>query len=242
VTLAAAALAGLRSVALSSLNWQDLYTHYLGDRPQAAAILAQMRDAYAQAEVFLRCTPSMSMTLPRQRSIGPCAALGRQRRDDLHMRLRVPKGHRIGLIAFGGIDHRMALEDWPVIPGWTWLSSLPAPPRADLLPWRAAGLPFEDLIASVDILVGKPGYGTYTEVGLAGTPMLTVPRDDWPETAPFNAWLSNHTRFAEVEPADLLSPRLAGIIAEVLAQPAPPPAQATGAIEAADILEEFLDR
>ena len=242
VTLAAAAQVGIRSVALSSLNWCDLYAHYLGNSPGAAEVLAQMRHAHSQAEVFLRCTPAMPMSLPNVRDIGPCAKLGTRRRDDLHMGLGVSGDQNIGLIAFGGIDHAMNLEKWPVIPGWVWLSTLPVPKnRPDLRSWRESGLHFEDLIPSVDVLVGKPGYGTYTEAGLAGTPMITIPRSDWPETEPFNTWLSRHTRWAEVHTDDLLSSHLPEIIVDLLAQPKRPPAMPTGSTEAAQILEEDLD-
>ena len=66
--LAGAALAGIPSAALCSLNWADIYRHYFGDD----AIAAQIHGCYANADAFLRATPGMSMTnLPNLLSVAP---------------------------------------------------------------------------------------------------------------------------------------------------------------------------
>jgi small subunit ribosomal protein S21 len=53
-----------------------------------------------------------------------------------------------------------------------------------------------DLLASVDAVITKPGYGTFVEAACAGTPILYLERDDWPETPHFAAWLAQHARAA----------------------------------------------
>ncbi len=236
LTIAASAAAGIPVVALSSLNWCDLYAQYCGHRPEAEATVRCLRQAYGAAESFLRCTPAMAMTLPNLEEIGPLASRGCDRRAELRMALRAGEGVRLGLIAFGGFDYRLDLARWPVVPGWMWLSALsaPVPPdRADVVAWQRGGLDFHDLVASVDLVVTKPGYGLYSEAGVCGTAMLTVPRPDWPEAAPFNAWLARHTRCRELAPDALLSPDLAGVLAELFRRPQPQPAEPSGVGEAA---------
>ncbi len=237
VTIAAAAEAGVPVVALSSLNWADLYAHYVGDD----AILAQMRAAYGKAAVFLRCLPAMEMSLPNLRDIGVIARRGEDRRRQLRERLGLSERPRIGLIAFGGIDHRLPLADWPHLADWQWLTTLDAPPRPDIIRWENGGLAFSDLLASVDVVVTKPGYGTFSEAGLCGTPVLFVPRPDWPESPHLDLWLARHTRCRAIPPEALFSPDLGAILDALQAQPIPPTALAEGTSQAADVLETLLE-
>lgn len=202
VTLAAAGRAGIPAVALSSLNWADIYRHYLGGRPESEAVWSRMRASYHVAQAFLRVTPAMDMpSLDNVVDIGTVARKGRNRRDELG-----PLGRgRVGLVAFGGIDHDLSMADWPVVPGWTWISAQDCPPgRGDIKALRDVDLPFSDLAASVDVIVTKPGYGTFSEAGLSGTPVLYVARPDWPESPAMDRWLMAHTRALAVSLEDLL--------------------------------------
>ncbi|MEO0035600.1 MAG: hypothetical protein RLZZ501_1623 [Pseudomonadota bacterium] len=233
LTLAAAACAGIPAVALSSLNWADMVRVYLGDRPALAPVLDRLVAAYDSAGAFLRVTPAMAMpSLGRVRDIGPVILEGTARPEVLAAALGLVPGERVGLIAFGGIAADLDLVRWPVLPGWRWLTTLEVPPgRADLLDWRVGGLGFSDLLASVAVVVTKPGYGTFTEAGLAGVPVLYQPRPDWPECPALDDWLAAHTRALAV---DLTDPApLAGWLDLLQAQPARPPAVASGNDEAA---------
>lgn len=241
VTMAAAATAGIPVVGYSSLNWADLFAHYLGDRPDCVDILAEIRASYAKAAVFLRPTPAQPMTLPNIRDVGPVARLGEPRREEVRRRLGLGAGERIGLIAFGGIDHRLPLERWPRMTGWTWLSSLAdTPERADMVRWEAAGVPFAELLPSVDLLVTKPGYGTFSEAALAGLPVLYEPRPGWPEAPPLEQWLGRHTRCLSATPAQMVAGELPALLRTLFSLPIPPVAAPTGVTEAVDILEEVL--
>lgn len=241
VPLAAAAAAGIPAAALSSLNWADMYAHYLSGRPESRRIEDEIRACYGRASVFLRCTPSQTMSLPNLRGVGVLASGGHRRRAELGKILKVDLETRIGLIAFGGIDHSLALERWPVLPGWVWLSSMPdTPDRPDMLRWEKSGMPFMDLIPSVDVVVTKPGYGTFTEAGLAGTPVLYVPRPDWPESPHLDDWLACHTKCRAVQPEDLLTPGLEVLLQELFSQPEQPLAIPDGVAQAVDALEDLL--
>ena len=107
VILAAAARAGVPAVVLSSLQWADIYRHYLGDRPEAEAIWSEMRDSYNSAQVFLRVTPAMEMpSIANAVDIGTVAARGRNRRGELG------KG-RLGLVAVDRAGQRQHGDHHP---------------------------------------------------------------------------------------------------------------------------------
>lgn len=237
VTLAAAARAGIPAVALSSLEWADIYRHYLGDRPEAGAVWADMRDAYNSARAFLRVTPAMDMPcLANVVDIGTVARKGHNRRGEL---AAMAPG-RLGLVAFGGIDHDLPMEQWPRLAGWTWASAQNCPAgRDDIIAWRSLGLPFSDLAASVDVIVTKPGYGTFTEAGLSGVPVLYVARPDWPESPAMDRWLMGHTKALAVTVGDLLE-RLEPQLQKLFSSLPQPLAEATGNEEAAEFIDRLL--
>lgn len=243
-TLAAAARLGVPAIGLSSLTWLGVYETYCGNRPEAAEIIAQMHAAYASAQAILRLIPAMPMTeLPNVRDIGPVARLGRERRADLRRHLGVGEGTRVGLVAFGGVEAGIDFDAWPRHDGWLWISGQnQAGARPDVVLSRTLPFSFNDLMRSVDLLVGKPGYGTVAEAGCIGLPVVFARRDGWPEEPHLSNWLKRHARMVMLPAAQVLAGDIATAIAEVLAQPARPPAVASGIDEAAGLIAEALVR
>jgi hypothetical protein len=112
--LAGAARAGIPSVALCSLNWAELFAHFFAAADWAPPIHQQMLAAYNSAEFFLRLTPGMAMAdLQRRRCIGPVAALGGSPAGAAPAARLSHADERLVLIAFGGIDTRLPIADWP---------------------------------------------------------------------------------------------------------------------------------
>lgn len=243
VTMAAARQAGIPVVGFSSLNWADLADHFFRDLPDCDALRAEMRAAYGAAEFFLRPTPAQPMTLPRLRHIGPVAQLGRNRRPQILDALGLAPDTRLGLIAFGGMDHRLPLDRWEGVEGWFWFSSLlDTPVRPDMATWQAAGLSFADLFVSMDVVIGKTGYGTFSEAGVAGIPVLYEARPDWPEAPPIEHWLAQHAKCLAVQPQDLMDGGLKEQLQKLFLLPDQSVALPCGVMEGADALEQALDR
>jgi len=242
--LAAAAELPLPAVALCSLHWADIVGHYFPAHPEMTPWRRVMLDAYRGAAVFLRPTPSMPMPdLSNTRAIGPVALLGRDRRAELHARLGLREDATVVLVALGGIDLPLPLQNWPQRPGLCWL----APPawgieRADVRDWGAlADWSFVDLTGSCDVMLTKPGYGAFVEAACHGKPVLYVERGDWPETACLVEWLETVGNARRLERERLATGDVADLIAALLAQPPKPLVQPTGIAEAAAGLEEWLN-
>jgi hypothetical protein len=236
--LAGAASIGIPAVAMCSLNWADLYAHFFG----ADAIHAEMLAAYRTAS-FLRTSPGMPMpALDRIESIGPLATSGRERRAELRAKVGAGETARLVMIALGGIPTRLPVEDWPRLPDTYWLVPQDwAVQRVDMHALESPGLPFTDLLRSVDAVVTKPGYGTFTEAVCNGTAVLYQPRDDgWPEQDCLIDWLQAHARCAEVSAADLQSGNLGAGLDACLRGAVPPAPTFDGADAAARKLTALL--
>lgn len=240
IPLAGAARAGIPALAMCSLNWADLYAHYFG----ADALHAEMLAAY-RATTFLRTTPGMPMAaLDRTIGIGPLAAQGIERRAELCTKVGAgATAHiaRVVLIALGGVPAKLPVENWPALPDTHWL--VPEAwhvQRDDMHAFEPLDWPFIDLLRSVDAVVTKPGYGTFTEAACNGAAVIYQRRADWPEQECLIDWLHAHARCAEVSAADLAAGNL-GTALESCGQAAVPPALTfDGADDAARQLKALL--
>jgi len=239
--LAAARLAGLPAIAMCSLNWADIFRAYLGHEAEAGVLLDQMTKAYAGARAFLRPAPSMPMTdLANTVAIPPVVQPGRNRREELIAKLGLAQDDRLVLVGMGGIPYRPPVERWLHLPGVVfiapdaWQSGHPA-----VRPMSETGMLFRDVLASVDALVTKPGYGSYVEAAVSGVPVLYIPRPDWPEAPCLNHWLEENARALEIPEHQLLAGQLSAPLEQLWAMPAKPPVTTLGVNAAARALLEL---
>ena len=240
--LAGAAQAGITSMTMCSLNWADLFAHFYAGEAWAPTIHAQILAAYRSAEAFLRLTPAMPMTaLPKRREIAPVATLAADCRAVLRGLLACPPDEKLVLLAFGGFDLALPIDRWPRIPGVRWLVPQNMPvARADMTAFEPLGIAFGDLLGSVDAVLSKPGYGTFTDAACNATPLLYVRRDDWPEQDCLIDWLQANARCAEISADQLVRGDLEASLQALWRQPkrATPPAH--GARQAAELIAARL--
>ncbi|MCF8198206.1 MAG: hypothetical protein K9J42_05540 [Sulfuritalea sp.] len=193
--LAAAAQAGIAAAGLCSLNWADLFAHYFGTEAWAKQIHGQILAAFNAGRDFVRITPGLPMNSVRHFAVAPIAQIGHRDRRRVAQLLKLDENERWILVAMGGMEFRLPVERWPRTPGTNWL--LPSEwnvQRDDVRSFDVAGLDFCDLLASVDAVITKPGYGTFVEAACSGIPILYLQRDDWPETRYLAEWLAVHAR------------------------------------------------
>ncbi|MBU0688832.1 MAG: hypothetical protein KJ850_02325 [Gammaproteobacteria bacterium] len=241
-SLAAAKLAGIPSVAMCCLNWADIYHHYAPDDSEAAVIHAQMLDAYNSAEVFLKLSPAMPMVdLHNTLELACVAQIGAPHRQLLVERSGASDQDRLVMVAMGGIEYRLPMENWPRIAGVRWL--VPAAwgvQRDDVLSLESLDMAFRDVLASCDAILTKPGYGTFAEAACAGIPVLYVPRGDWPEAPYLADWLQQYGVAIEIDPVLVLTGELSEALAELWEKPVSASPSNTGAVEVVETLCRML--
>ncbi len=188
---AAAQRCRIPAVALCSLNWRDICEAYCGGRRELQPLFSQMEESYRAAELFLQPLPSMVMEwLPNRKPIGPIARRGRSRRREVEKALGLNPGDKVVLLAFGGIASPFPLERWPRFPGIHFVvSGHDVPQRPGFHSLDVLEMSYIDVLCSVDVLLTKPGYGSFSEAACNGVPVMYVPREGWPEAAYLVAWL-----------------------------------------------------
>ena len=133
---------------------------------------SQIRDAYAQADCFLRVAPGLAVTAFRNvLDIGPIAEPAAPQTERLREAIGAEASDRIILVGFGGI----ALQGFPfeameMMPPYRFLVDGHVPQGLNRVASLASvGLPFKEVLASVDMVLTKPGYGTFVEAVALGT-------------------------------------------------------------------------
>jgi hypothetical protein len=238
LALAGAQRAGIPNAALCSLNWADIYRHYVGDDP----IAEQIFDCYANADAFLRVTPGMAMSdLPNIIPVSPVAATGTNRRAELNLRLKLSVDGKLVLVSLGGIASRLPIERWPRVAGVRWLvQDNWHVEHPDAIILETLQTSFCDLLASSDALICKPGYGSFVEAACCGVPVLYVSRPDWPESPALISWLQQYGLCREVSRDAMEQGDIADVMEEIWNSPRPEPVISTGAEQVAEWLTEKL--
>lgn len=242
-SLAAANAIGVPAIALSSLNWADIFTAYCGTLPGAPRIEAQIRASYRMARIFLQVEPSLPMPdLPNRQAVGPVARIGRDRRSELRHMLHLAPETGLVAVSFGGVDGRLLVDALPDLPGIRWL--LPAdgsriPDRPDVS--APKGFSFLDLMRSSDAVMTKIGYGTIVEALCNGMRLMYVTREDWPESPYLDAWARRHGCAVPIPRDRMLSGRFGQDLRDLLCRPTPPPLEPTGIGEAVSAICSILD-
>ena len=243
--IAAGAAAGIPTIGLCSLSWDLVLEPFVDPaEPDHAVIMRQIREAYANADCFLRVAPGLTVTAFRQmRDVGPIAEPSGPHTATLRQAVGAAPSEKVILVGFGGIalktppfEHMEAMHsfrflfDGPVPAGLSRVSSL-----------SAVGLPFKHILASVDLVLTKPGYGTTVESVALGIPVVYVRRYNFADEQSLVDYLQRHGRSAELSLDAFHQGQWEPAIREALAQsPASPPPPLSGAHDAANILHTYF--
>jgi len=130
----------------------------------------------------------------------------------------------------------------PTLDGIHWIvASMTGGARDDVSQMISIDLPFIDLVASADVIVGKDSYGTVVEAACAGTKLVMVPRRNWPETSCLIDWAAANCTFALAEDGFKSFDSTACAINKVLGAPGPTIVEPTGIEEAVAIIAAHCD-
>jgi L-arabinokinase len=240
-----AAAIGVPSVAIANFTWDWIYA----DEPALAGeawMIEQIAAAYRKATSALELPFSGGFgVFPARTPLPLIARQPTRARDDTRMRLGIPLDRRAALLSFGGygmpaldLDRVDAAADWTLVttdrvtPG-----SAPCGThviRIDERAFRSTGFRYEDMVAAVDVVVTKPGYGIIAECITTGTAMLYTSRGHFREYDVLVEALPRYVRSRFIDQSDLFAGRWRGALDALLSQPAPPDTMRTdGATEAA---------
>ncbi len=230
LAFAAAARAGLPSVALGNFSWDWIYRHLAKRQPSLAESADQAGAAYARAGLLLELPFAGDLSaFPRRERVGFVARHPSLERPEARRRLGLGPGPA-ALVSFGGVGLPGLTPD--VLRGAGLRFVFPDELGVDRL--AALGMTYADVVGAVDVVVTKPGYGIVTDAIAAGTRLVYTDRGDFPEYPIMVREMPRYLACVHVPVEDLRAGRILDPIRRVLALPMPPPPDLAGAQRAAE--------
>lgn len=250
----AAAAAKIPSAVLSNFTWDWIYEGY--DRQLAAApdLLPALRAAYTQAAEGWRLPMHGGFETIRRITDVPFVArhaLANRTARDVRSDLSLPLDRPLALVSFGAygvaglqLDRLDCLDRIEIVlaaPAAE-LDAITGPVlRVTEEDIYARGLRYVDLVAAVDVVVTKPGYGIIADCVANQTAMLYTSRGRFVE---YDVMVAEMPRFLRCEYIDLdsfLAGQWRDALSRLLKQPPPPEQPRTdGAEVVADLIVDRL--
>ena len=225
LAVAAGKSAAIPTVALISFTWDLVLSEYIAPPSiDSLAILQLIRQTYAQADLALRITPAPKMEIfQRIVDIGPIAEPAPSAREQLSEFLGLSPGEQTVLVGFGGVPldslpfHRLEL-----LTGYRFIFDGSIPPGTQRFV-ATASLPFsfKTLMASVDLIMTKPGYGIIAECIANDTALIYTSRGRFVEYDVLVREMPKYLRAAFLSNEDLYAGRWQDALDAVVAQEDP---------------------
>jgi hypothetical protein len=246
MAVAAGASAGVPTVALCSLSWDTVLELY--ERPGVASeqhIVQHIRRAYAGADCLIRPTPGVPVTAFRRvADVGPICEPHRAKTTELRAALDVPDADCLVLVGFGGISQKefpfAALES---MAPFRFIIDADVPPNLTrVISIRDLAWPFHTVLASADVIVTKPGYGTIVEAVALQKPVVYVRRYHFVDEQSLVDYLHRYGRGIELDKEAFVAGawRESLIAARESRAPLDPPPAPTGGADAASLLMHYF--
>jgi hypothetical protein len=244
LAIEAGSRAQIPTVALANFTWDLVLKEYCRATDNSHKQLIQrIRESYAKAHVALRITPAPRIdAFSSIIDIGPIASPTSPERDRLASALALKPKERAVLVGFGGIPLRsLPLKQIEQLHHYRFLFDGPVPPEysrihsTETLPFS-----FKSLLASVDVIITKPGYGTILEAVTLQQPVVYVRRYNFADEPPLVDYLHRYGRGVELSIDDFTQGRWESALEHALTSPMPSlPPHLTGAAEAAGVLAQY---
>ena len=237
--------AGIPSVAVANFTWLDIYEPYVREYPSFVPVLEKMRRQYQLASLLLELTPSTGMSYFGNRvKISPVAKPGRNRGGELKKHLGLEEDRRIGLIYVGELGmENIRWGDLAKFRGWDFVGIYPLPgASANYHLMDKKSFPYEDLVASAEVMVTKIGYGVVSQGLVNGIPLIYLPREDFAEFPVLEKAVQEWGHGYRLSKEDYQALKWQDVLEEVSKKGRPNPVPSEGGKICAREIENFIRR
>jgi hypothetical protein len=241
---AAAALAARRAIVVSNFTWDWIYEAYEDGSGRASQVSNTVREAYRNADGAWRLPMYGGFeTFDAIVDLPFVARHARHDRDHVRKVLGLPAGKPLALTSFGGYGvHESYLSKLDclsecdvVVTAGVGSSANPMQlPGVHLVledALYAAGLRYEDLVAAVEVVVTKPGYGIIAECVANETAILYTSRGHFVEYDVLVSQMPRFLRCAFIDHSALFAGRWRSALGRLLSSTSPPERPPTNGAE-----------
>jgi hypothetical protein len=233
LAFAAAARAGIRSVAIGNFTWDWIYNACPAFDADAPDVIPTIRSAYALATRALRLPlhGGFESMMSVVEDIPLVARHSTRDRAEVRRILGVDDDRPVVLPSFGAYGAELPIDRVTLSKRFAVLAPRREPPH---------NLRYQDLVAASDVVISKPGYGIVSECIANGAALLYTSRGRFREYDVFVDEMPQLLRCRYISQEDLSAGAWDESIEALLAQPPPPDRPRTdGADVAADLILRF---
>jgi hypothetical protein len=241
LAIEAGSRAQIPTVALANFTWDLVLKEYRhASNHSHQQLIECIRGCYAKVDMALRITPAPSIdAFSSMIDIGPIADPAFPERNQLASALALASDERIILVGFGGIPlTSLPLKQMEQLRPYRFLIDGPAPSGYSRIhSTKTLPFSFKTLLASVDVIMTKPGYGTVVEAVALRQPIVYVRRFNFADEPPLVDYLQRYGRSIELSIDDFTQGCWEQALRQALTASAPLlPPPSTGASEAAEVI------
>jgi hypothetical protein len=222
--LEAAALAGIPRVAVGNFGWDWIYSDFVPRNSRWQPIVDMYREQYGKADLLLRLPFCEEMNaFSRIEDIPLVARPGHSQRQVLSALTGCDPAKKWILLSFTTLDwSREALMCVESIREYEFFTVLP-------LQWKAENIyalsreqiTFSDVIASVDAVISKPGFGILSDCVVNNRPLIYADRSDFLEYPMLEASIKKHLKHVHIPATKLYLGDLQESLDKVWTSPEP---------------------
>jgi hypothetical protein len=180
----AAAHYGIPNVGLANFTWDWVYQHYAASDGRWQEQVEWIREAYRHCELFLQLPMNGDCSAcPRVVPVPLVARRARRGRREVRTLLGIGDGRRAYLVSFTALDLSQEAQGLlEAISDAVFVYKRPLRfGFANAYCVDQADVSYAELVAAVDGVITKPGYGIVADCVAQGTPLVYTDRGDFPE-------------------------------------------------------------
>lgn len=244
IPVAAAKRVGIPAAVVANFSWDWIYEEFAERDARWRPIVERFASAYRETDLLLKMPFSPDMgVFPRKVDIPLVARPGQARRADITRITGADISKPWVLLSFttlewgedalSRVESHNQYEFFTVQPlEWN---------RRNIHAINRDVIPFSDVLASVDIVVSKPGFGLLSECVVNGKPLVYAGRTDFREYSVLEREMKRFLRCVHIPTDALYRGELETALVAVAGQPEPPETlPANGGEKAATILLNMM--
>ena len=204
--LEAAARAGIPRIAVGNFSWDWIYSEFLDNDRRWLPIIEMFHEQYARADLLLRLPFHDEMVaFSKKEDIPLVARPGKSCREKIARLAGCNPEKKWALLSFTTLDlSDEALARIEQIEECEFLTVLP-------LEWRRRNIhavareqaAFSDTLASVDVVISKPGFGILSDCVVNNKPLIYAERTNFREYPVLEAFIGRYLKNVRISSEDL---------------------------------------
>jgi len=236
IPIEAAAAVDLPRVAIGNFAWDWIYEEFAERDSRWLPFVDQFSKGYAKADLLLRLPFAEEMrAFPRKIDIPLLASPGHERRREISEMTGASSEKRWVLLSFTTLDwDDAALRKVEQLTDYEFFTVQPLEwRRGNIHPVNREQISFSDVLASVDAVISKPGFGLLSECVVNRKPILYADRVNFREYAVLEREMPKYLKCAHLDTKKLYRGELANGLESVFRASDPPETLASGGAEIA---------